>query len=479
MIIICNKCKTRHSLGKEDIHAREHSIYTCEKCGQHIKVAICPSCNSYYSISFTSVEKDQYTLKCKRCHRPFEVLFPLHMQQKLKTNSFVSIPGKENSYSSTKEEEAKQEWSSVASNRKNENKSYVKRDINHPPSAPGKYTRINLGDIFAVCGKAFSGKKILVAGFGVIITFILLGVVSFIDSIIFSNFQVQSGAFLKSLSNLLPLALICFMFIVTAAAISKMVMCELEAGSEATVSGGIGFMLSNVAPVLVSNMVLLLVFNSMFVLFGTIPVVGPLLFALMFLPIYIISAIIILFVPIALWFYPPIVASGSKGVRNNVKDILKFIKKHNFSLIYIVPLLFILTTIFFTVVYFIHYGSISLVVGISKSVVSDDTLKIFSAIPSQFLKVSEIALSGKGIFKSLVGGLFISHKIGGIILGIILSLISTFLFSIFVSITATISTHIYTVIEKNEKADDRSALVPLAVLALFLFIIYMFKRVFL
>jgi len=227
--------------------------------------------------------------------------------------------------------------------------------------------------------------------------------------------------------------------------------------------------------------ILLLLISTSFILFVKIPAAGPVYFSIMFLPVYIISTFVIIVTCVGFWFYGPIIAHNSTGQKETSQNLFGFIKKHNISLVYIILILAIITTMIFSVINFIHYGSMKLTISMAKSMLTSDLKMLFAAIPSDLLKLTELSFIGTEvkILKSLISELFFSYQIGGFILGIILSSITVVLFSSFISLTATISTHAYILLERNLNVDDSAKIRPLIVLVLILVIILLFKKIFL
>ena len=53
----------------------------------------------------------------------------------------------------------------------------------------------------------------------------------------------------------------------------------------------------------------------------------------LFLPIYLISFLIVIIIVIGFWFYPPIIANEPAVPSNPARGLLQFVRKHNFHLL--------------------------------------------------------------------------------------------------------------------------------------------------
>jgi hypothetical protein len=117
---------------------------------------------------------------------------------------------------------------------------------------------------------------------------------------------------------------------------------------------------------------------------------------------------------------------------------------------------------------------------LSKRLLAEEGEKIFSAVPQSFLSVSDLTIMGSdaGLFRSLLGNLFLGHTIGGFIMGLVFSLISILLFSSFIAISATLSSHLYIMMERDTDVDDRSKLRVLLLLVLILAGVFFIKKIF-
>jgi len=241
------------------------------------------------------------------------------------------------------------------------------------------------------------------------------------------------------------------------------------------------FIAGAIIPIFLANVFIFVIIDLVFILFGKIPVIGPVLFAVLFLPIYLTSLCAVLLLAVGFWFYPPIIAASVPRGASPLRGLFRFIRAQNFSLAYTIPLMTIITAVTFAAVYALHYGSFSLSMFLSKAVLGDEDLKVFSSIPSSFLQISDLAITGSnsGIYKSLVSDILMTHSIGGFIIGIIFSVISILLFASFISITATLSTHIYLMLEKGTDMDDSSKIRLLALLVLILLGVFLAKKIFL
>ena len=204
--------------------------------------------------------------------------------------------------------------------------------------------------------------------------------------------------------NMVPFAFVFSIYILSAAVISRITMDSID--SRPPIPGGrlLEFLGRSFIPVFIANIALFLAIELVLILFGRIPVVGPVLFALMFLPIYAASICVILIVAVGFWFYPPIIAASSGGM-TALPGMFTFIRRQNFSLAYTVPLMAIITAVTFAAIYLLHYGSFSLSMFLAKNVLAEEGEKIFSAVPPSFLSISDLTIMG-----SDAGSVQITHE---------------------------------------------------------------------
>ncbi len=520
MQITCANCKTNYTLTAEQISGLSFSILPCKQCNKFIKITTCPHCQSFYSITFTSTQQARYSLICERCAKSFTIEFPLirepkpageelpaphvppgpallnRQTQSLGTTGHTLSPGMfrpsahpvpATSHSATRKEKGIKPPLFGKSLNKISPAPAKERPLPQNKYSSGNGSVVSsltgadftLSDLFLICGKAFTPSKLIVAAVGIFLSFLLItGFSWLVSGLIGSPGNLESN-YLKSMLNIVPFALVFFIYILSASMISRITMDSINSGSRTPAAGPLEFLGRSFFPVFIANIALFLAIELILILFGKIPIVGPVIFALMFLPIYAVSICIILIVAVGFWFYPPIIAGNSGGM-TALPDMFRFIRRQNFSLAYTVPLMAIVTAVTFAAIYLLHYGSFSLSMFLTKNLLAEEGEKIFSAVPPSFLSMSDLTIQGSdsGLFKAFVGNLFLSHTIGGLIIGLIFSLISILLFASFVSISATLSTHLYLMMDRGRDIDDRSKLRVLLLLVLILAGVFLIKKIF-
>jgi hypothetical protein len=443
MQITCASCKSIYNLTTEQVDGLAHSILPCAKCNKFIKITICPYCHSYYSITFTSTNQEKYQLTCEQCAKPFVVDFPLIKDAKNTSSSFDSFQNQD--------------------------------------AAPSTQSvSFTLGNLFSICSSAFTPSKLTVAAIAIIISLILSMGYNWAINLFLASEEFASNDYIKSFLTIIPFAVIFFTYMMASAIIARITMDAHNAGSVFTAHRALKFLIKTFPPVFLTNVFLFIAVELVFILFGKIPIVGPVLFAILFLPIYIISLCVVILLAIGIWFYPPLIAGSDAGTISSIRKFLRFVRKQNFNLAYTIPLMTILTTLTFTGIYLLHYSSFNLSIYLAKNVLNDDGEKIFSAIPSALLQISDLATIGSetGLYKSLLNNLLPAHTIGGSIIGVIFSLISLVLFASFISISSTLSTRLYMIMEKGTDMDDASKLRILMLLVLILLGIFLVKKIF-
>ena len=487
MIIGCTNCKAQYSLSIEEIQNLNSSVFKCKKCKKLIKITRCPHCKSYYSITYTKATKDKYQINCLKCKQSFSADFPNNIDEKTNYN----LPQKEETNKKatvlkTKEESGikKKLFENLGLQEKTvlSTKKPAKRFKKNPAlNGIKKQNDFNIQELLAIGAEAITFSKLLVSSLGVVSIVFFLFIYNSLTNLLFSGGPSALHPYINSFLNLIQLALIFFMFTLVSAAISKITIDNMKNPLMSAHAGITQFILQSIPSMALVNFSILAIINLLLILFGEIPIIGPIFFSLLFLPIYIISILIVVVISIGFWFYPPIVAAIQPGVMNNIREFISFIRRQNFRLIYIIPIMAIITSLIFSVLYFFHYGSLSITMLISNTILSEDGVKIFAAIPTPLLQISDMSMFGShsGLFRSFVSDLILTHHIGGIIIGVVFSAISLFLLSLFISIVGTLSAHVFIMIEKGVDSDDSNKIRLLTILILFLITLFLFKKVFL
>jgi hypothetical protein len=479
MQITCASCKTAYNLTAEQIRGLSYSILPCNTCNKFIKITTCPHCNSFYSITFSSAQQTRYRLTCERCARPFEIEFPVIKEASKVDDRPAQVKPRWERFSffkKIKPAETKKDIREPAPSPQ-ENPSPFREESRSRPNQSMNFTLANL---FSICGSAFTIPKLATAATGIVLSFLLLMTGNRLAAFAIEMGDLAGNEFIKSLLNIVPFAIILFLYIISAAAISRLTMDSRLSRPDTSRHSIMNFLAKSVVPVLLANVVMFIIIDIVFVLFGKIPVIGPLLFAILFLPIYLTSLCAVLLLAIGFWFYPPVIAASIPGGQSPVKGLFRFIRTQNFSLAYTIPLMTIITAVTFAAIYLIHYGSFSLSLFLSKTVLGDDGMKIFSSIPSLFLQFSDLTIIGtdSGLYKSLSNDILVAHSVAGIIIGFIFCIISILLIASFISITATLSTHIYLMLEKGTDMDDSSKIRLLLLMVLILIGVFLVKKIF-
>jgi len=479
MQITCASCKTTYDLTMEQIQGLSSSIMPCHACNKYIKITTCPHCKSYYSITFSSAQQTKYRLSCERCSREFDIDFPViregvvaddeHMQDRERPGGsfffkklFPAEKMKKTAMSAPSfEEDRTQSW-------------------NIPGAGKDHFPGFTLEGLLSICGTAFTVPKIASASIIIVIGFTFLLIANWLVNLALEAGDIAANEYIKSLLTVIPLAILFFLYLIAAAVISRMTMDSMRIRAGSSPSGIYRFLAESLLPVFLANIVVFIVIDLVFILFGKIPVIGPVMFGLLFLPIYITSLCAVILIAVGFWFYPPIIALSVPRRESPIRGLLGFIRRRNFSLIYTIPLMTIITAVTFGAIYLLHYGSFTLSIFLSKTVLGEEGLKTFSSIPSTLLQLSDLTIIGSdsGLYKSLLDNLLMAHTIGGIIIGMLFALISILLFSAFISITATLSTRIFLMMEKGNGMDDSAAIRLLALLVLILAGVFLVKKIF-
>jgi len=462
MQVLCSNCNTAHDVTYTQANNAETSVINCRKCDKKIKFQFCPHCGAFYSVTFSNIKQGKYRYTCKRCEKDFAIEFSsneLYTPDPFKK----SLPEKPADVHAGHKPEQ-----NIKVTKTEEPVMFISNSIN----------TFSAGELFKSASEAFSLKKLTISAAGVISMFLVIQIFSSMESLFVKKGTVAITPFAGSLINLFPMAVIFSFYTLFASAVSKITLDRIFHSKQTGTDEIIRFTLKTGPGVFAGNIIVLLTVSSALILFGKIPFLGPLLFSLAFLPVYLMSVAVFLLCFVGLWFYPPIAAHRENGIFANFRNLLLFIKKHNLNILFMVPVIILVAAVTFISIFFIHISAFSLSIGLSKWLLNHDASMIFSSIPALFIKASESTFTGlsSGIFKELNSSLLMTHHIGGFILGVILLAMTVILLSLALSITATISSHIYIVMERGISIDDRKKAIVLFILMMLMAMLIMFKR---
>ncbi len=462
MQITCSNCNARYTLTSHQIKNIKNSVFSCTNCKKSIKITVCPHCNTLYSITFSAGGAEKYQFRCKKCGALFVVEFPAVQDTRQKNYSRHEMTEEKK----RKESERGERYRETTQRRS---------DIVFREPVLREFT---LKELLTISLSAFTPEKLIVSASGLIVLILLLFGYSSMEGILFGTALFGEAHVLKTALTLIPLALLFIGVIIILAIVSRITLEKIFFRTRWTLQKTTKFIAKIGIPVLVSNILILLSGSIVLILFGRIPLVGPLFYALLFLPIYLMSLVILLTVLIGFWFYPPILAYREVGIIKNIIHLYHFVKRHNLTLIVVIPILITGSAILFTVIYFLHVGAFSLTLLLSKALLGEGVDRLFSAIPFHLSRISDLSLIGTdiSIYKSFMTDLLLTHQIGGALIGVFLSVLSIFLFASYLSIIGTISSHIYIVMERNIDISDRKKIRLLLLLLLLLMALYLLRR---
>ena len=305
MQVNCSNCHSNYSYDNKDATGLNRSIITCSKCNNFIKIILCPHCKSFYSVTFTTVDSPRYRFQCKKCSKSFVVDFPV-IKEPLKKNK-IETKDKKNEKVKVKAQKGKDILTHKAVTKKPESK---KENRQKPRIVfKGKtLTGFSVKEVFSICFTSFRLSKIIAAAFFIISIIMLLTLFNGLETAILANFDISNSRNIKSFVQLFPFAIIFSFYILSAALISRITLEEIFNNRKLSIKNSLVFLTDILGSVLISNITVLVLLNSIFLLFGMIPGVGPVIFSLLFFPIYIFSFLIISVSVLGFWFYPPIIA---------------------------------------------------------------------------------------------------------------------------------------------------------------------------
>lgn len=470
MQVYCSNCNTPHSISYDELKRLKEPVINCSGCEKKIKMQFCPGCGAFYSVTFSNIQPGKYRYRCRKCSMDFPITIPAAYPPSGTANKSAReninapvIPGRTKSAYPGSAPSPDQHEELPA-----DGITFIQNSIN----------TFTISELFSITATSFSLKKLVPTAITVLIMLMTVRIITMLQFYI-SPVSFNNAGSVYLLINLVSAAVILSFYMVAAAIISKVTLEKIFYSREPGWDTIVFFALNKCPAIFACNIAMFLIINFVLVLSGKIPVLGPLFFALAFLPVYIFSVFIAILIFAGIWFYPPVTAHRDGGIFRNLKDFVLFIKKHNLTLLYMIPAASMLAIVTFTAVFVIHSFALTLTIALTKSLLSGDAPAIFAGIPVIFVKISESALSGinGSIFRELCSDLTIMHRLGGIVIGASMTMITVLLLSLFFSITSTISTHIYIMMERGLTVDDKRKALTMFILCMFLVFIVMLRKV--
>ncbi len=469
MQVFCSNCNTGHEVTYDQANNSDTSVIACRKCDKKIKFQFCPHCGAFYSVTFSNIKHGRYKFSCKRCMKDFAIEFK---------QVDITPPAPHTLAPDTAPVRKAVPEKPVQNITEPDRNIIVSKDVEPVSFMSNSINTFSAGELFKSVSEAFSLKKIIISAAGVVCMLLCIQLFNLIEDLLIIPGTAALIPFTGSLINLFPMAIIFSFYTLFASVISKITLDRIFHSKETGTEEIIEFTLKTGPGVFAGNIIILLITSSILILFGKIPFLGPLLFSIAFLPVYLMSILIFLLCFVGLWFYPPISVHRESGIFGSLKNLMLFIRKHNLNIIFMIPVILLVAAITFSIIFFVHLSAFSLSMAMSKWLLNHDAPMIFSSIPSLFIKASESTFAGlsSGMFKELNSSLMMTHHMGGFVLGIVLLAITVFLLALALSITATISSHIYIVMERGVSIDDRKKAIVLFILMMMMTLLIMFRR---
>lgn len=469
ILFTCTGCNSSYTVSREQAEKLPAGIFECEKCGKKIKLAFCPACETSYAIGFSRQLSRSYPLKCRKCGREFLISFEM------------SLPKRNNEKVSGEIKRAKTPPQLSHDELRTEEPGHFtkKPSVKEPPKRILTEDYFSLEVLKEYALSIFSLHRIIVSAGGVFTLVVLLMVSSWAENLFQRLEFIRQSRFMLHLLNFFEIFCFAAVIVSVSAIIARQTEAQ-EGGNTFSIKALARFAASRAIPLLVAVAGIIVAFNTLVVLFSSIPVIGPVLYSLLFLPVYVLSLALVVVSLIAFWFYPPLLAF-SEGVRSSIIDFPLFIRRHYATLLLVTPTLSVIISIFAGLLLILHSASLSVMLSVSTAFLDNDFVKIISAAP---FSISD-ALNVRGFFSRMymmhhfMGELFLAQRLGGILLGSVMTLISVAVYSLILSAIGTVSAWAYRAVVSQNHPDARSIRNFLVILVLVLAVMYLFKKVFL
>lgn len=475
MNITCSNCKRRYIVTRQEIDSLPGQTMTCRGCGRFIRIALCPFCETSYAITYSRAPASRYEISCQRCGNSFSVGF--------------EQPTTAAAGSDRTERQAPRETPARPKPSPPVERERVEREQpEETPSAPAPrreakrvHPGISASSALSAFASAFMPRKLLFAAGGILLMIALFDLADTLIALMHRLPGAGESPLLASFAGFLPVMIFFFSYLITAAPIAGITLAGMSGLPEISWKRHLAFLGRRIGQVFALCLLALLLASVLLTLFGKIPLIGPVLYALLFLPIYLASVAMVMFAVIGFWFYPPVLAVEPSSFTGGIARLALFVKRHNFTLALIIPIAGMAAVLVLTLITLVHHGALSMALMLSSPVMGPEHARVFTAIPFSLQQVIDFPfiLNRIRVTQSFIGGLILSHHVGGAIVGGTLALASLFIYSAVVSFMATASAFMYRVMEQEGEVDNRRKIEALAMIVLVLAALFLFKKIFL
>ncbi len=474
ILFSCTGCKSSYSLARAEVDRLPGSVAVCTTCGKNIKIAFCPACGISYSITYSVPMRSRYTLTCRRCAEPFAIEFP-SIREPVRIQALPPVPAHGETSTAERPAVAKTRDDVIIEERGGKPRKKKEDDI-----ILALPDRSFLQGALSFLAGVLNIRRLVFAAVAVSSLFALLSVTDRAEAALQGIALVKGSAFLLHLLNFFSIFVICCIFTLSNSITARFCMGETDPSIDTGMPAMFAFAATRVLPVLAGNVTILVAVNALLVVFGAIPLVGPILYALLFLPVYVLSVATVILGAVAIWFYPPVLARRS-GVAGSLKEFFAFTRRHNLVLAIAVPVMVIITAVFTALLNLVHQGAMSLVIQTSRGILGDGAGRMLSTVPVGLERAVNFPqmLANLRSHGSFLGDLLLGYRAGGVILGFTLGVISVALLSIVFSFTGSLAARAYLLLENRKRLDGRRTVELLVVIFLVLAVLYLFKKVFL
>lgn len=476
----CQSCSSEFMVNTQEIEQSTSSIISCPHCHSSIKLTFCPECGISYSIVLGGIAPGRYTAKCKKCATEFYIEIPrveTNTTEKTATPKpvFPAKPKITDPLSQKKplvSEKRKQPETDL-----HQHVNHQKEDTRQPhqkrtapaalpndkkkrsPLTESFYTRtaqrqFSLKNIVSGVFRSFSLNNLLLMGLCIIAAGTIAYSASFLKTLILptQNFN----AYAKSFFQIIPISLIFSVFTAFATVISKSViaanmMAPKEPESSLSLFGRTLF--SSVAVGLPG----LVLVTALLVFLTRIPAAGTLLFSLVFLPVYLGSLVGVILLTVGIWFLPSLAVHKNNSLLGSPAALVGFIRKYNFRLFYIIPVLFMIAGGIIGTLLFLHISALTLFKVISFTISGESAGQALAGIPVLFSQIAGYSIFGENanLLNFLNGGETVLAQTGGFVIGMIFTAITFFIYVFGLTFAVIASSHIYVQLEKEKDYGDR------------------------